>query len=982
MLAGMRLLANIRRAVTRCAVVAGLALPAWAVPLVGNPPIDRHEPSVGERPQNFAVVQDARGIVYVGNYNGVMQFDGERWRLLQLPNREIVRSLAVAGNRVYVGGYNSFGYTEENAAGDLVFTELSTPAAVPERVRGFADVWDVVVAPECIYFRALRDVFCWRPETGEMRHWHHEDRFGFAIHHAGRTYLQFRGEGLRERDGEGWRKLPGTSAMTNLVFDVTELPGDDLLGLSPDGRWWRISGFAGEVTARVQPMRPGVPGGDRMHRAITLPGGGIAMGGDDGHVVVLDRDLTGLQRFRVDTGFLSGLALTQGGFLVSSDSALHRVSWPARWRTLDRGEGATGTLYAVVHWRDQLFLATSAGVLRGGRGPDGAARFLPAPWGNRLAYAMLPLDARRALVAQSHRLLLVDGDSANLVGPDLLYPRALRVSTTMPGSLLVGTEHGLHRARLVGARLELSPPHPALQGVRVSSMLETAAGEVWFGSQRGGLWRVRGEPAEVSGPWRELRRFGPEDGLETGPIAKVEVARDKSGAIIASTSEGFFRLEGERFVRTEMEGLASLRPATEAFRIEVAPNGDDWAYSLNHIAHRPQGGKWRLEDVRGLKRGAIQSHYFDAAGSANFVTDTALLLHAGAEAVGDHGKGPGVLLRAVRRVEPDGRSANLPIMPIAPMVLPQGDYSLAFEFALPELGRPGSRVYQGYLEGLEKQFYGWTPTASYTYTGLPAGQFTLRIRARDGAGHITDMAPFTFIIEPPWYGRLWARAIAVLLAVMAAAWLIQALARRRTYRLEHERVRLEALVAARTVELAEANRRLDQIAHLDGLTGIPNRRRLDHVLEATWRRCLESARPMSVLVIDVDHFKEFNDRHGHLAGDGILRSLADVLARSLRRTEDVVARYGGEEFLVVLPGADVALAAALAETQRAAVAGSSLGVTISVGVACTRPVAGASVLDLVAAADKALYAAKRDGRNRVVVDNAAEAREDVPTDAE
>lgn len=970
------LLANIRRGLLLGMAACCTALPAAAAPLVGNPPIERHEPGVEVRPQNFAVVQDARGIVYVGNHSGVLQFDGERWRLLRLPNREIVRSLAVSGNRVYVGGYNSFGYVEESADGQLVFTELSTSAAVPGLERSFADVWDVVVAPECVYFRALRDVFCWRPDTGEMRHWHHEGRFGFILHHAARTLLQFRGEGLRERDGDGWRKLPGTATMTNLVFDVTELSGDDLLGMSRDGRWWRIGGFAGEVTARVEPMPPGMQPADRMHRGVTLPDGAIALAGDDGHVTVLDRNLTDLQRFRVDTGFLSGLAITQGGFFVSSDAALHRVSWPARWRTLDRGEGATGNLYAVVHWRDQLFLATSAGVLRGGRSPDGAARFTPAPWGRGLAYAMLPIDQRHALVAQSHRLLLVEGESATFVGPETLYPRTLRASALMPGQLLIGAEHGLHRGRLVGGKLELSPAHPALQGARVSSLVETAPGEIWFGTQRGGLWRVKGNPADPRGAWIEARRFGPEDGLATGPIAKVEVSRDTNGAIIASTDEGFFRLEGDRFVRTTLDGLAALRPASETFRIEVSPNGDEWAFSLNNIAHRPRGGAWRLEDVRGLRRGAIQSHYFDASGLANFVTDTALLLHAGVDAAPDERTGASVRLRAVRRIEADGKTSHLPLLADAPIVLPQGDYSLAFEFALPDFGRPGSRAYQGYLEGLEKQYYGWAPNASYTYTGLPAGKFTLRIRARDSAGRVTDMAPYTFIVEPPWYGRVWARVLAVALALLAASWLVQTLARRRTARLEHERVRLEALVTARTAELAEANRRLEQIAHLDGLTGIPNRRRLDHVLDAVWQRCLESARPMSVLVIDVDHFKEFNDRHGHLAGDGILRALAELLARSLRRTEDVVARYGGEEFLVVLPGADVTMAVALAESMRESVENSPLGVTISIGVATVRPMAGGSVLDLVAIADKALYAAKRNGRNRVVIDNAAEASED------
>jgi two-component system chemotaxis family response regulator WspR len=146
---------------------------------------------------------------------------------------------------------------------------------------------------------------------------------------------------------------------------------------------------------------------------------------------------------------------------------------------------------------------------------------------------------------------------------------------------------------------------------------------------------------------------------------------------------------------------------------------------------------------------------------------------------------------------------------------------------------------------------------------------------------------------------------------------------------------------------------------------VANRRRLDDYLGVVWEQCRERGRPLSVLAIDVDHFKQFNDSRGHLAGDELLKQLVQRLNACLRRSEDLLARYGGEEFLVVLPGAERAVAQALAESMREALASSGLGVTISVGVASRIPAPDEPVTSVVEKADAALYQAKSAGRNCV-----------------
>jgi diguanylate cyclase (GGDEF)-like protein len=164
-----------------------------------------------------------------------------------------------------------------------------------------------------------------------------------------------------------------------------------------------------------------------------------------------------------------------------------------------------------------------------------------------------------------------------------------------------------------------------------------------------------------------------------------------------------------------------------------------------------------------------------------------------------------------------------------------------------------------------------------------------------------------------------------------------------------------------------------KLAQTDGLTGLANRRTLDEILEREWHRAVRAKQPLSVLFVDLDHFKAYNDHYGHQAGDAVLIALGHCLAEHVRRPADRVARYGGEEFVAVLPDTDSIGALSLAEHLREAVAklsiehaGSAEGkVTVSIGAASWQGLRAESVSSVVQAADRALYRAKSIGRNRV-----------------
>ena len=168
---------------------------------------------------------------------------------------------------------------------------------------------------------------------------------------------------------------------------------------------------------------------------------------------------------------------------------------------------------------------------------------------------------------------------------------------------------------------------------------------------------------------------------------------------------------------------------------------------------------------------------------------------------------------------------------------------------------------------------------------------------------------------------------------------------------------------------------LEKLALIDGLTGLPNRRRFEQILKREWGRARRAQESLSVIMLDIDHFKEFNDHYGHLAGDRCLNRVAQALPGPLKRPADAVFRYGGEEFIAVLPDTDYGYALKLAEQMRAAVGKLHIPhqynnaenpyISVSLGVTSVIPNSRITPRELVKQADRMLYVAKKGGRNCV-----------------
>lgn len=176
------------------------------------------------------------------------------------------------------------------------------------------------------------------------------------------------------------------------------------------------------------------------------------------------------------------------------------------------------------------------------------------------------------------------------------------------------------------------------------------------------------------------------------------------------------------------------------------------------------------------------------------------------------------------------------------------------------------------------------------------------------------------------------------------------------------------------IKVIEQMHTIEQLGMIDALTNISNRRCFDHQSNIEWNRAIREKTPISILMIDIDKFKDFNDKYGHKHGDMVLKGVADIIIKTLKRSGDLASRWGGEEFSVLLPNTALIGALEIAEQIRANIENLKIScindknakVTISIGVNSVRPDVGSLIDDFISKADKALYAAKEAGRNMVM----------------
>lgn len=787
--------------------------------------------------QNWTTLQGPDGLLYAGNTEGVLVFDGVRWEAVPIAadplsgRGRMASALALHHDTVFVGSRGTFGYLAPDARGQLQYVSLLD--AVPEGERDFDRVWSITAGRTGVYLLTDRRLFRWA--DGNVTSWTPEDvdvandlsstkddrSFFLSFAAQGTVYVHVRGVGLTRVDGDTLRLVPdgerfaGEGIYTVLPFDEERLLiGTRSMGLFLyDGH--RARPFETEADAFLD--------AHQLYHGARLPDGTFALATRQRGVVILDRK--GRVRRAIDesVGLRDNMVRhvqvdREGGMWLALNDGLARVEIGAPYERFDERLGLSGDLMTAVRHEGMLYVGTHAGLFRlrpTGHGAfDRHGRFDRIEGLGASCTDLVSTDAG-LLAAVGRTVHVVRDTTARAVVDDMgATPLALHRSRRDPGRVYVALRDGLAALVLDDARWRYEEVAPTLEAP-INFLTQDSSGAVWGAADAHGLYRVE---APATAP--VVTRFDTTDGL---PPLIDHRAFVLDGRLAVGTRRGLYRHDAQagRFVPDSTLD-AAVAGGTDAFVTHIVESsaGTVWL----RVAERPPDGDKPIvrfaETTGGYAPTDTLHRLRSSVVRTLLVEDEREGVWAGA--VGE--QGPLVRYRAsdMRPVLPSvsatvrgARTLNrdsllfggVPMPGWTPPTLSYGGArALRFAYAVPQYSASDALRYQVWLDGFEESWSDWTTETQRDYTNLTEGTYTFRVRARDVHGRLSREGTFLFTIAPPWYRTWWAYGLYGLLGLGVVAGAVQW----RSARLRARARRLEAEVEARTAEVARQKEQLEE----------------------------------------------------------------------------------------------------------------------------------------------------------------------------
>ncbi len=939
-----------------------------------------------------SIVQDARGVLWVGTENGLFRADGSHFARVDAFEHarggSVLAMHADAAGRVWVLGSKRLVYfTADGAIHAVGSPEFSVATENGEQLTSFPNDPDTIFLLRNHSIETISSAnrgISWSsapllPEALLRKHPSLNRLAGLAVDPARGELWTGCDQGLCEikpaneqdvnrsptvtewdthrgipqnswtsvvtsRDGLIWLRGTGNVLRLDPGTWKVDVFGDPSLGRSPHMRYLKlVESVDGEMLANLP------DGMARLHG-----GKWITMGVPNG-----------LPPSELATMFFD----RSGGFwLAPVGQGIWRWLGYGNWEGWTPAEGMSG----AVTWkmlRDEqgrMWVATSGGLDQ----LDAAQnRMVPLPMAKPVFDTeQLTEDARGFLWTGTSdgRILEVNPRTQHVreVASGLgttykLFAEHVIAGTPTQARVWICSESGL---RYVSAADGWASAHRVVDAngpqTNAWSAAEDHAGRLWFSAKGGiygleqGIWRHIRMPADAHLVDYPVLTAAPDDtvwmqGAMPTPLLHLRMAEGQAtllgtvpGSVIGSDDVSFIRVDGRKWlwVGTDL-GVYVF-------------NGKRWVQCTQE-----DGLMSDDTDTNALYEDKDASMWFGTASGLSHLLHPAELFNVLPPSISVRD----VRLNGTQLVAGESRSFNLREPGVTATL-----FSTYYT-------RPRAVVFRYRLLGLENEWQ-TTENGRIVFSNLPAGKYTLSLQAMDQRIHaFSAPVDYEFVVLPPWYKRNSALAAgaALLLLAGAVAWRFSLRRLKANEAILKERVdRQTAQLLAEKLELEHAQRELVETVRRDSLTGLLNRSAIFDSLAVMRRKAVARGTPLTVVMADLDHFKQINDRCGHSVGDSVLRECAERL-RETMRPGDAVGRYGGEELMLLIPGLSQEHAQARMEEIRAAIGSRPivhgehvLQVTCSFGVAWLSE-KHEDVGSIVNAADKALYRAKQNGRNRV-----------------
>jgi signal transduction histidine kinase/DNA-binding NarL/FixJ family response regulator len=777
--------------------------------------------SSGLHPQNWSIVQDQRGIIYVANNGGVLEYDGVHWRTIKIPNWK-VRSLGMDNyGTVYIGGLNEIGFLVADTKSSLQYVSLLNRLANDQ--KNFSDVWRINSTREGIYFRTSYYLIRWNPHTGKIKVWKSKTGFIASFNCHGRLFVQEKNVGLMQMVNDSLKIIPGNEPfVTTKIYMMA--PYDEqriLMGTQTRGFYLyegtTASPFPTEVDDYIKSnqLYYGI-------RLVSSPGdfalatlrGGLVIIDLQGRLKEIFTKPYGLQCDDVKSVFED----FQGSLWLALDKGISKIEYVSPISIYDDNRsGLAGSVLSVTRHGPQsdLYVGTTGGLYFFPPSSKLQGTSRPVPGISFPCFSLLSIGDS-ILAAGTDGVFQVERKNnrqtihkIHNVSDSHAY--ILERSLKEPDRTWVGTRQGLILLRLDSRNSQWVEEHRfEFKTPEVKTIVEDKKGNLWLGTLGSGVLKVdfRGD-GTISEPM--VTPYDTSHGLPPGPVRTFFAA----GHIIFASSTGIFHFDKKNqvFVKDYTLGKNFADGPVSIFRMAEDRYKNIWFHSefRNFLAAAREDGTFVLDKRPFLRVPLTQVNviYTDPVRDTVWFGSNDGLIRFDNTIKKNYRRDFSTFIRkVVVNGEPvfDGfppRTDNDSQHPF--LVVKYKDRNFRFEFAAPFFEDETANRYRCFLEGYDQDWSNWNSEPQMIYTNLDAGTYRFRVQAKNVYQHLSREDVFQFKVLAPWHLTWWAFLIDVLLFFLA----IYLVVKWRSRKLEHEKQQLEKIVKNRTKEIDEKNRQLE-----------------------------------------------------------------------------------------------------------------------------------------------------------------------------
>lgn len=804
---------------------------------VGKPFLKNYPPKVYEgAAQNWSITQDARGVLYIGNGDGVVEYDGTDWHTTHLPNKITVRSIEVADNQVvYVGATKGFGYLSVGDNGETVYNSLDEQ--LPDSVRSnLQDIWSLSTVGNTAYFVSRPYLF--RYANGKLDYWEPKDlnvlrfRNPFILkgvfHVTGSTPRGKPTKVLIDKDGElvasphqfnnirqsGSTLIPykedtvilGNGRNYFFKYPISDTPEKDSLGL------------LNELNTYVAKY-------NRLYTDGIPYDGGYALGSVGSGVLLFDEQYKFLGTInKNENGLISDQTYylfgdRDGAVWSGNANGLARIDLSSEVTFWDDDAGLRGAVYHMTRFKGDLYINTALSIymLKGNK-----IELVPNAVTSTQCWDLLnfknpdnPEDDR--LLLATRVIYDVSRDGLKLVsngfGSETLFklyqdPDSLK-------RVWIATRSGLASMLWDNGNWKKEIKIPGMTE-NCRSIIKDKEGNIWVGSYRNGVFKFT---QKANGKWEfDIKHYTEEEGLLS---MANPMFYEVGGEIVLATGKGIcqYNSNTDRFEPYTKFGTEFSDGSRDVYRLDEDAEGNVWitgemtAKSPAVVLRKQSDGSYKV-DTKPFKKippMTAEAVFADNNGVAWVGGSEGLYRyspHSGGSKVEQEyatlvrrviaGK-DSVLFAGNYSMESDigVRVATTEQLQSQAPVIPADLNSIDFYFAAPFFDNEEQTQYKYYLEGFDKGWSQWTNRRDKEYTNLSGGKYTFKVKSKNLYGNESSIATYEFTVMYPWYLRWWAIAAYIFVAVV----IIRAAVKFNAKRLERENERLEGIIEQRTAEI-------------------------------------------------------------------------------------------------------------------------------------------------------------------------------------